>query len=152
QRLFESDAACALARGAVALVERRFVNEGDAGLGGDLLQRRRHLQRMRAAFERAWTGDQRQRQIVAEARAADGDSAVGALIQTFIPRAARPWMAKSLGSTAHLEDQNRTHRIIAADNSEVSGFEPGNAGLFGQTLQPASIVNGKTQRRQPCST
>src|ERR671918_751507 len=100
---------------------------------------------MRAAFERARTGDQRQRQIVAESRAADGDSAVGALIQAFIPRAARPWMAKSLGSTAHFEDQNRAHRIVAADDGAVCGLEPGNAGMLGQALQPASIGGGEAQ-------
>ena len=54
--------------GAVGLVERGLVDEADAEPRRDLLQRRRHLERVRAAFQLARPGDQRQRQRVAEAR------------------------------------------------------------------------------------
>ena len=37
----------------------------------DLLQRRRHLERMRAAFQHAGTGDQRKRQAIAEVSFSD---------------------------------------------------------------------------------
>ncbi len=47
-----------LRAGAVRLVERGFVDEADAEPRGDLLQRRRHFERMRAAFQRARAGDQ----------------------------------------------------------------------------------------------
>ena len=66
-----------LRAGAVRLVERGLVDEADAEPRGDLLQRRRHLERMRAAFQRAGPGDQRQRQRIAEARLPDGDDGVG---------------------------------------------------------------------------
>src|SRR5205823_5340796 len=53
------------------LVEGSFVDEADPEPAGDLLQGGGHLQRMRAAFERTRTGDQRERQGVAEAHASN---------------------------------------------------------------------------------
>jgi hypothetical protein len=58
QRLVEPDAARAFGAGAVGLVERGLVDEADAKPRGDLLQRGGHLERVRAALQHAWPGDQ----------------------------------------------------------------------------------------------
>ena len=81
-----------LRRRAVGLVEGRFVDEADAGARRDFLQRLRHLQRMRAALQRAGPGDQRERQRVAELHVADGDDGVRnkVFIQARIPLPGRP--------------------------------------------------------------
>ena len=71
QRRLEPDAARAVAAGAVRLVERGLVDEANPDALRHLLERLRHLQRMGTAFELARTCDQRERQIVAEARRAD---------------------------------------------------------------------------------
>ena len=63
--------------GAVRLVERGLVDEPDADPAGDLLERRRHLERVAAALERARPGDQRERQRIAEAHGADSDDRIG---------------------------------------------------------------------------
>ena len=60
QRLVEAHAARALRAGAVGLVERGLVDEADLQPRRDLLERRRHFQRMRAALQRAGPRDQRQ--------------------------------------------------------------------------------------------
>ena len=73
QRLRKPDAARGRRAGAVGLVERGLVDEADLQPRGDLLQRGRHLQRMRAAFELARPGDDRDRQIIAELDRANGD-------------------------------------------------------------------------------
>ena len=73
QRRVEADAARTLGRRAVGLVEGGLVDETDADARRDLFERARHFQRMRAAFQLARPGDQRQRQGVAEAHGADGD-------------------------------------------------------------------------------
>ena len=52
ERRVEPDAARGFGRGAVGLVERGLVDEADADPRRDLLQRRRHFQRMRPAFQR----------------------------------------------------------------------------------------------------
>ena len=84
QRLVEAKAARARRAGAVGLVERGFVNEADIQLRGDLLQRRRHIESVRAAFQRARPGDQGERQRVAEARFADLTMGLGfVVIDTF---------------------------------------------------------------------
>ena len=77
QGIIESDAAIAFGAGAVRFVERGFVDEANSHLAGDFLERRNHLQRVLAAFERARPGDQHERQAVAEARRANGDSGIG---------------------------------------------------------------------------
>ena len=60
---FEPDSALGGARGAIGLVEGRLEHEADRAPLRDLLKGRRHLERMRAAFELAGPGDQRQRQL-----------------------------------------------------------------------------------------
>src|SRR5439155_8290554 len=77
QGIIESDAAIAFGAGAVRLVEGRFVDEANSHLVGDFLQRGSHLERVLAALERAGPGDQHERQTVAEARRANGDSGIG---------------------------------------------------------------------------
>src|SRR5579862_1915951 len=58
--------ALARAAGAVRLVEARLVDEADARLRRDLLERLRHLERMRAAFDLARPRDDRERQGIAD--------------------------------------------------------------------------------------
>ena len=77
QRGIEPDPARGRRAGAVRLVERGLVDEPDPDAACDLLERGRHFQRMRAAFELAWAGDQRERQRIAETRIADGDNGIG---------------------------------------------------------------------------
>src|SRR5262249_20952522 len=57
QSAIEADAAIAFDARAVGLVERRLVDEADPHLAGDLLESRGHLERVLAAFERAWPRD-----------------------------------------------------------------------------------------------
>ena len=85
-------------RGAVRLVERGLVDEADAQLRGDLFQRCRHLERMRAAFQRAGTGDQSKRQAIAELGFADLDDGIGGGRHEFLggdhetwPASGQPW-------------------------------------------------------------
>ena len=54
------------ARGPIGLVEGRLEDEADGAPRRDLLQRRRHLERMGAALDLARSGDQRERQRGAE--------------------------------------------------------------------------------------
>ena len=93
QRRLQADAARGVRRGAVGLVEGGFKNQADAGFCRDLFQRLRNFERVRAALQLAGTGDQGQRQIVAEANAADVDHRVGlkVLVQGLLsPRFAGP--------------------------------------------------------------
>jgi len=72
----EPDAARAVDRGAVRLVEGGLVDEAEAELRRHLHQRMAHLQRMRPALQRARPGDERHRPVVAEGEVADMDVAV----------------------------------------------------------------------------
>ena len=80
QGRFQAEAPRASARSAVCLVERGLEDEADLAPGRDLLQRGGHFERMRAAFELAGAGDQRERQLRAKAHgagaAADPDDGV----------------------------------------------------------------------------
>src|SRR6185437_4419999 len=73
KRVVEPDAARAFGAGAVRLVERRFVDEANSQPRRYLLERRRHVEGVRAAFQRARASDQRERQSVTEACLADSD-------------------------------------------------------------------------------
>ena len=73
QPVGHADAARRRGAGAVGLVETTFVDQPDAGGGADLLQRGRHLQRMAAAFDLAWAGDQHEWQVVADFQLPDAD-------------------------------------------------------------------------------
>ncbi len=75
QARLQAQAALAVDRGAVGLVERGLIDQADAELAGQLDQRVAHLQRMGAAFEHARPGDQGQRPVVADGDVADGDGA-----------------------------------------------------------------------------
>src|SRR6185437_5379477 len=66
QRMLEPDAAGAGRAGAIGLVERRLEDEAYPEPRADLLQRRRHLHRVRTAFQLAGTGNDRKRQVIAE--------------------------------------------------------------------------------------
>ena len=76
QRLVEPHAARARQAGAVRLVERGLVDQPDAELAADLLQRRRHLQRMVAALHLAGAGEHGERRVIGERNAADPDGPV----------------------------------------------------------------------------
>ena len=75
QGLLEADAAWAVDAGTVGLVERGFVDQTDAELGRELLERRRHLEGMGPELEGAGPGDEHQRQVVADRHVADLDVA-----------------------------------------------------------------------------
>ena len=77
QRRVKPEPARAGSAGAVRLVEAGLVDEADAEPAGDLLQRRGHFQGMRAAFQLARAGDQRQRRVLREATRADRARALG---------------------------------------------------------------------------
>src|SRR5207247_9483059 len=96
QGVIESDAAIAFGAGAVRFVERGFVGEANSHLAGDFLERRNHLQRVLAALERAGPGDQHERQAVAEARRANGDSGIGSWLDRH---RGRPCAGPVQGST-----------------------------------------------------
>ena len=58
---------------------------------GELLEALRHFERMGAAFQRTGTGDQCERQRIAEARLPDGDDGVGGGLDCHGgPRLSRP--------------------------------------------------------------
>jgi hypothetical protein len=57
QRRLQPDAPLAAARGAIGLVERGLEDQPDSAPLRDLLQRRRHFERVRAAFELAGSSD-----------------------------------------------------------------------------------------------
>ena len=88
QRLFQAEAARRRGAGAVGLVERGLVDEADLQPRGDLLQRGGHFERMRAAFELAGPGDDRDRQIIAEFDRANGDDRCSGIqeLQGHFPR------------------------------------------------------------------
>src|SRR5918998_345873 len=73
QGAVEADAAGARRRGAVRLVEGGLVDEADPEPRRHLLEGGGHFERMRAALHRAGTGDEAERQGVAEADGADRD-------------------------------------------------------------------------------
>ena len=72
-RLAQSNAAPALQRRAIGLIERGLVDDADAKPVGDFAQGGGHCERVIAALERTWTGDEGQRQMIAEN---DGVSAI----------------------------------------------------------------------------
>ena len=86
QRGGEPDAARARSAGAVRLVERGLVDEADPELRRDLLEGARRVEGVRAALERARTGDQRQWQRIAEAHRADSDDRIGSGIDLDVHR------------------------------------------------------------------
>jgi hypothetical protein len=75
--LVEPDAAFAAERRAVGLVEGRLVDQPDAETGADLLERARDLEGVFTAFHLAGSGDQGDRQVIAEADITDRDGCVG---------------------------------------------------------------------------
>ena len=77
QRLFEAEAALARQAGAVGLVEARLVDEADTGLGGNLFQRGGHFKRVRAAFELARAGDDRELLGIADLDGTGLDDGIG---------------------------------------------------------------------------
>ena len=79
QSRVETDAALGAERGTVRLVEARFVDEPDAEPGRNLLQRRRHFERMRAALHLAGAGEHGDRPVHGEGHVADVDGGVGTL-------------------------------------------------------------------------
>ncbi len=74
---FEADAALARQRGPVGFVVGRFVDEPDAELGADFLERARHLECVCAAFHLARTSEHRDRRVVGERYVARCDTRVG---------------------------------------------------------------------------
>ena len=77
QRVSQADAARGAGAGAVGLVERSLEHQANAEPRRDLLERARHLQRMRPAFELARPGDDRQRQRIAKRHRTCGDDGGG---------------------------------------------------------------------------
>src|SRR5262245_11254228 len=100
QRRFKTKTARGLCGGPVGLVERCLVHEADTDTAGYLLKRCRHFQCMRPAFQGAWPGNQRQWQVIAEARRANLNDSVGLLIQGSNPRRADHEAAMALGQRA----------------------------------------------------
>src|SRR5690606_25195538 len=84
QRLFEPQAAGASSTGAVRLVEGVFVREPEAEPAGDVIERGRCLERMRPALQNARSGDNRERQVVAEPRLSRRDGGAWRRLQGFI--------------------------------------------------------------------
>ncbi len=101
QRLLQADPARRGCAGAVGLVERGLVDEPNAEPRGDLLQRSRHLERVRAALELARAGDDRDRQVIAEFDRTGADDRRGCNIgvQRIILFAGGPCRAAAGGST-----------------------------------------------------
>ena len=81
KRGFEPKSPRGPARSAVGLVERSLEHEADLAARGDLLQGAGDFERVRARFEQARAGDERERQVGAEGgglrAAADADVGVG---------------------------------------------------------------------------
>ena len=77
QRRVEPHAALAGETGAVRLVEGGLVDEADAEAGRHLLEPAGDVEGMRAEFELARAGDERERKVVAEDGFADRDVGVG---------------------------------------------------------------------------
>jgi len=83
QRPLHADAPCRGEAGAVRLVEGRLVDQSHPQAAADLLQRLSHLQRMFSAFHRAGTGDDRERQIIADGQRTDSDVARAGAAHSF---------------------------------------------------------------------
>ena len=77
KRELNAQTAHRIGAGAVRLVEACLVDEPQARLRRDLLQRRRHLQRVVARFQRAGSGDDGERLVVADLHGADADDGIG---------------------------------------------------------------------------
>ena len=125
--LVEPDAAGAGGAGAVGLVERALVDQRHAQPVGQPLELARHGQRVLAALDRAWPGDQRQRQVVGDGDLADLD---GALLGHHT--------SLDCSTAARMKAANRGCGAIGRDFSSGWNCTPTNQGWPG-----SSIISGR---------
>src|SRR5262245_38550772 len=155
---FEPEAARRFGRCSIGLVERCFVNKANPRAAGYFLQGGRHFQCVRFAFKRTRPGNQRQRQRVAEAHAADRNGGVGLLIHGVDPRGPDHEAATAFGQRAsRAAGSNTSTAPIASSDPITVAFPakspaiPACSGTLSKSLGSAT-TNRNAARRAPLAT